>query len=57
MNPLVDLWLAFRRWYLRNLLAAVERHSAYGSSDYLEWSLELLEVERQISQRTTQRSI
>lgn len=53
MNPLVDLWLAIKVWYLRNLLAAVERHGKYGSADYLQWSLDLLETQREISNRSS----
>lgn len=44
-------WLAIRIWYLKNLLAAVERHGAYGSADYLQWSLDLIEARRQAGVR------
>lgn len=42
MNPLSDLILAVRRYYLQRLLWAMERHNAYLSPDYLQWSLDLL---------------
>lgn len=51
MNPLTDLWLAVRRYYLQRLLWAMERHNAYLSPDYLQWSLDLLAVELAIRER------
>ena len=51
MNPLTDLWLAVRRYYLQRLLWAMEQHNAYLSPDYLQWSLDLLAVELAIRER------
>ena len=51
MNPLSDLILAVRRYYLQRLLWAMEQHNAYLSPDYLQWSLDLLDVEAAIARR------
>lgn len=51
MNPLADLWLACRIWYLRNLLAAMDRKGGWNTPDYLCWFLELVEVEWQAGLR------
>jgi hypothetical protein len=45
-------WLAFRIWYLKNLLAAVERKGGQCGQDYLCWFLELVEVEWQAGVRS-----